>query len=153
MNSSFPLPDNMYSPANQPEIAFTAELDGQENISLGNSTAIPGSLAQGQTDTWAVPMPNDNTVPDWASKIIRAGYYSAVSMADYHLGMALDALDELGLRNSTIVVQMADHGYSLMEHTELAKHTNFETALRVPLMYGPHLLVLGKLHSYDYILA
>eukprot|EP00730_Choanoeca_flexa_P010406 TRINITY_DN1783_c0_g1_i2.p1 TRINITY_DN1783_c0_g1~~TRINITY_DN1783_c0_g1_i2.p1 ORF type:complete len:562 (+),score=107.18 TRINITY_DN1783_c0_g1_i2:179-1687(+) len=134
MNSSFPLPDNIYAPSNQPEIAFTAELDGQEQISLGNSTAIPGSKASGSMNTWNVPNPVRNDVPSWASKILRAGYYSAVSLADYHLGMVLDELEALGLSNNTIVIMFADHGYSLMEHTELAKHTNFETALRVPLM-------------------
>jgi arylsulfatase A-like enzyme len=112
MNSSFGLPDNMYSPASQPPMAFTAELDGQETVALGNATCVPGSpVTDALTSSWPLPSPNNNTVPDWATKILRAGYFSAVSLADYHLGMVLDELDALGLANNTIVIFCSDHGY------------------------------------------
>ena len=49
-------------------------------------------------------------------------------MADHHLGVILDELENLGLENDTLVLFGADHGYSLGEGTLYAKHTNFETS-------------------------
>ncbi len=38
------------------------------------------------------------------------GYYAAVSEVDHHVGRIMDALDENGLRDDTIVVFTSDHG-------------------------------------------
>ena len=39
-----------------------------------------------------------------------------------------------GLAENTVVVVWGDHGWQLGEHSEWAKHTNFEVANRVPLV-------------------
>ena len=64
----------------------------------------------------------------------RRWYYAATSYADFMLGRALALLDELGVRNETIVVFHSDHGYQLGELNEWSKKTNNELATRVPLM-------------------
>jgi len=46
---------------------------------------------------------------------IRA-YDSEVAYTDHHLGRLLRTVDELGLRQSTLVIAIADHGESLGEH-------------------------------------
>ncbi|KAK1903970.1 Iduronate 2-sulfatase [Dissostichus eleginoides] len=66
---------------------------------------------------------------------IRQHYYAAVSYMDAQVGRLLSALDELRLSDSTVVVFTSDHGWSLGEHGEWAKYSNFDVATRVPLMF------------------
>ncbi|XP_047209579.1 iduronate 2-sulfatase isoform X2 [Girardinichthys multiradiatus] len=65
---------------------------------------------------------------------IRQHYYAAVSFMDTQVGRLLSALDALGLTDSTMVVFTSDHGWSLGEHGEWAKYSNFDVATRVPLI-------------------
>jgi iduronate 2-sulfatase len=53
---------------------------------------------------------------------------------DAQLGRVLTALNELGLREKTIVIVWGDHGWHLGDLAQWCKHTNFEIATRVPLM-------------------
>uniref|UniRef100_A0A8C3AB85 Iduronate 2-sulfatase n=1 Tax=Cyclopterus lumpus TaxID=8103 RepID=A0A8C3AB85_CYCLU len=66
---------------------------------------------------------------------IRQHYYAAVSYMDAQVGRLLGALDELGLANGTMVVFTSDHGWSLGEHGEWAKYSNFDVSTRVPLIF------------------
>ncbi|KAF7648412.1 hypothetical protein LDENG_00157290 [Lucifuga dentata] len=66
---------------------------------------------------------------------IRQHYYAAVSYMDAQVGRLLSALDDLGLVNDTMVVFTSDHGWSLGEHGEWAKYSNYDVATRVPLMF------------------
>ena len=50
------------------------------------------------------------------------------------MGKVIDAIDELGLRESTVIVLVGDHGWSLSEHGLWAKHSNLKVALQVPLI-------------------
>ena len=61
-------------------------------------------------------------------------YYACVSFIDAQVGRVLDALDELGLSDSTAVVIWSDHGFHLGDHGRWAKHTQFEQAMRSPLI-------------------
>ncbi|XP_029020588.1 iduronate 2-sulfatase [Betta splendens] len=65
---------------------------------------------------------------------IRQHYYAAVSYMDAQVGRLLSALDELGLAENTVVVFTSDHGWSLGEHGEWAKYSNFDVTTRVPLV-------------------
>lgn len=66
---------------------------------------------------------------------LRQAYYAAVSYVDDLIGDLLSAVD----LNETVVVLTGDHGWSLGEHAEWAKYSNFEVALRVPLIiHTPH---------------
>lgn len=80
------------------------------------------------------PVPPDGAVgPELARRLIH-GYYAAVSYADAQIGRVLDALDRLGLRDSTLVVLWGDNGFHLGDHGIWTKHTNYEQAARVPLL-------------------
>lgn len=61
-------------------------------------------------------------------------YYASTSFIDRQVGRLLDKLDELGLSENTAVVIWGDHGFHLGDQTRWAKHTQFDGAMRSPLI-------------------
>lgn len=61
-------------------------------------------------------------------------YHAAVSYADAQVGKVLDALEEHGLADDTVVVLVADHGWNLGEHTMWTKHSLFDVTLRTAMI-------------------
>ncbi len=73
---------------------------------------------------------------EWKS-IVQA-YLACVSFVDDCVGTVLDALEESGHAENTIVVLWSDHGYHLGEKNRVAKHSLWERSARVPLIFsGP----------------
>lgn len=101
-----------------PLIAWSPEL----NVMLANGTSFPWSY--------------DRPVPDWVNRDQRHAYYAAASYVDEHVGALLTTLEDEGVRNNTIVVFHADHGYALGEHGEWEKKSNFDMIIRVPLLFS-----------------
>jgi iduronate 2-sulfatase len=62
------------------------------------------------------------------------GYYAAVSYVDAQIGKLLDTLDQLGIAGNTTIVLWGDHGWHLGDHDLWCKHSNFEQAVRAPLL-------------------
>ncbi|MFT4111153.1 sulfatase [Silvibacterium sp.] len=73
-----------------------------------------------------------------AREVIRA-YLASISWVDWNIGRVLAELDALNLRQNTIVVFVADHGYQLGEKGKWSKAGSlFEMGTRVPLIiYDP----------------
>ena len=71
--------------------------------------------------------------PEKKQKVL-SGYYASVAFMDAQVGRILDALDETGLRENTIVVFTSDHGYHLGEHELWQKMSLHEESARVPLV-------------------
>jgi arylsulfatase A-like enzyme len=65
---------------------------------------------------------------------ILAGYYGMVELADAYCGMVLDALDQLGVREETIVLWTVDHGDQMWEHQLFLKFVMYEASVHVPLL-------------------
>ena len=89
------------------------------------------------------------TTPDdiYFLKEAKHGYYACLSYVDAQIGKVLDALDELGLADNTIVVFLGDHGWHLGEHGFLEKHNLMDRATHVPLMVRVPGMQKGKTKS------
>nr|AGU10881.1 Sulfatase [uncultured organism] len=76
---------------------------------------------------------NFGMTPDEQRQMIRA-YYAATSFMDAQVGRVIDALQEMGLADDTIVVFTSDHGFMLGEHGQWMKNILWEESDRVPLV-------------------
>lgn len=111
-----------------------------DEIALSPAPDYPSNLTPFSLTNWGelrgyfgIPQGTDEISDELAIQLRRA-YYASVSYADAQLGKVLDALDELGLRENTIVVLWGDHGWKLGDHHAWSKHTNFEIDVQVPLI-------------------
>jgi len=62
------------------------------------------------------------------------GYLASIRFADRQVGRLLDALEETGHRDDTIVVLWSDHGWHLGEKDAWRKFTLWERSTRVPMI-------------------
>jgi choline-sulfatase len=80
-----------------------------------------------------------------AARTRMAMYYANIAYLDEVLGGVLKALDELGLRDDTLVVYSSDHGEMLGEHGCWQKSLFYEPSCGVPLIFrGPGLAPAGS---------
>jgi choline-sulfatase len=87
----------------------------------------------GPEDAWQIPLIYRD-LSDADKRGIIASYYTSARFLDKNLGIVLAKLRELNLDEDTLVVYLADHGYSLGQHGRFEKHCGYEPALRVPLI-------------------
>ncbi len=112
---------------NAPEFAF------QPGWELRNYDYVPKEN---------LPIPND------MQRELIHGYYACVSHIDDQIGRLLQKLDELYLRDNTIVIIWGDHGWHLGDHSMWCKHTNFEQATRSTLIiYSPRIKTANEIYS------
>lgn len=91
------------------------------------------------------PIPQNPPLDAAVERQLVQGYYASLSYMDAQVGRVLDELDELGLADNTIVVLWGDHGYHLGDHGAWTKHTNYEQANRIPILFaGPGVTTLGS---------
>ncbi|MFK7848306.1 MAG: sulfatase [Rhodothermales bacterium] len=90
-------------------------------------------------DHWDLPEPRLKWLEDEGQlrPLVRA-YLASISFVDSQVGRILDALEESGLADNTIVVLWSDHGYHLGEKAISGKNTLWDRSTRVPLIFsGP----------------
>ena len=79
-------------------------------------------------------IPKQGPISEADAKHLKHGYYASVSYMDAQVGRVLATLDELKLRENTVIVLWGDHGWQLGEHGTWTKHTAWEIATRAPLL-------------------
>lgn len=139
----------------KPHLPFCApgrywDLYDPAQLSLAEFTTPPiGAPAYagktfGELDQYE-PVPSEPPLTDDLARTLIHGYYAAVSYMDAQVGRVLDALHRLELHEQTIVVLWGDHGYHLGDHGMWTKHTNYEQANRIPLLFvAPGVTVAGS---------
>ncbi|XP_045210728.2 iduronate 2-sulfatase-like [Mercenaria mercenaria] len=112
------LPDNPHAPVNMPNVAWYQfkRLIHYKDIAFKGGGKI------------------NTTLPDDHVLSLRRAYYSSVTWIDSLIGRILKELDTLELSDNTIISFIGDHGYSLGEHGEWCKQTNFELSTHAPMM-------------------
>jgi len=78
--------------------------------------------------------PDAEFSPELKRQLIH-GYYASTSFVDAQIGRVIDELDRLGLADNTLVVLWGDHGFHLGDLGIWTKHTNYEQANRIPLLF------------------
>ncbi|MCR5522744.1 MAG: sulfatase-like hydrolase/transferase [Clostridia bacterium] len=67
-----------------------------------------------------------------------ADYYAMITHLDYEIGRLLDALNESGEEENTIIVFTGDNGLALGQHGWMGKEDIYEHGVRIPLIFsGP----------------
>lgn len=79
-------------------------------------------------------MPKEGELTSEQQAELIHGYRACVSYVDAQVGKLLDKLDALGIAGNTIVCLWGDHGWHLGDHGMWCKHSNFEQAVRAPLI-------------------
>lgn len=94
---------------------------------------------------WKLPEPRLSWLEQAGEdrSLVRA-YLACVSFADAMVGRVLDALDENGLADNTIVVLWSDHGYHCGEKEISGKNTLWDRSTRVPLIFAGPGLAAGQ---------
>lgn len=128
---------------NRPHLPFVApkkywDLYDREKIKIAPNQfppkdVPPSAMNQVGEHTTYWDIPTTNIAAEKQRELIH-GYYASVSHVDALVGELLRKLDDLELRENTIVVLWGDHGYLLGEHGLWCKHNNFELSTRVPLI-------------------
>jgi arylsulfatase A-like enzyme len=66
---------------------------------------------------------------------MRLGYYASLALLDKEVGRVLDALEQKGIVEDTLVIFVSDHGDSLGDHGLFVKGVHlYDEAIRVPFM-------------------
>ena len=108
------LATNRFQPENSPDISM------HKYGELRKYTNIPSDF--------------NLDVPDSTQKKLIHGYYACVSYIDDEIGKLIKHLKKLEIYDNSIIVLWGDHGWQLGEHNLWAKHCNYQTSLKVPLL-------------------
>ena len=68
-------------------------------------------------------------------RALRRAYYGLVTYVDRKVGQLLDALEETGQRENTVIIFTADHGDMLGEKGMVQKRCYYEWSVRIPLIF------------------
>lgn len=148
--NSYPDPHNpyaapepwgsMYDPA---DVSLPTRREGElDSLPPFYSDVYEGDFFQLQ-GLYTDPQPEVN---EDAIKEIIATTYGMVSYIDHEVGRVMDALEDRGLRENTVVIFLSDHGAMMGDHWMLRKGPfQFEGLLRVPMIWSwPNQFAEGK---------
>ncbi len=82
-----------------------------------------------------------------------AEYYAMITHLDFQVGRVLDALEEKGELDNTIIIFAGDNGLAMGQHGLFGKQNHYEHSIRVPLVFaGPNIPQNETRETYTYLL-
>lgn len=123
--SKFTNPEFNYVPHDLPSVAFNPfnDIRKRDDAKSANISFPFG------------PIPHDFGLR------LRQGYYASVTYVDYLIGRLLKEVNF----DDTVVALIGDHGWSVGNHGTWAKYSNFDVAVRVPMIiYSPDFLGVDR---------
>jgi len=82
-------------------------------------------------------IPENDVNHRWVRRF-REGYYARITLIDRHLGRILDALEDSGQIENTLIVFMTDHGEMAGDRRHFSKGVPYEGSAHIPLILaGP----------------
>ena len=85
-------------------------------------------------DEWLAGYPR--TVDEVKANIL--AYYAMITHMDEQIGRIINALEEKGLRDNTIIIFSSDNGLAVGQHGLMGKQNLYEHSIKVPLIFeGP----------------
>ncbi len=103
-----------------------ADLEFDVPEAPANATGLPPQVRAQWCGHWELP-------DEDRREAIRA-YLACVRFADRQVGRLLDALEESGLRDDTLILLTADHGFQLGEHGLWFKNFLYRESTHIPLI-------------------
>jgi arylsulfatase A-like enzyme len=112
-----------------------------------NDTVLPKILANDRDDTprfswylhWTLPEPRLSWLQEnnqWRN--LARSYLASTSFIDAQIGRVIEALEQSGKADNTIIVVWSDHGWHLGEKGLSGKNSLWDRSTRVPLVFaGP----------------
>ena len=79
-------------------------------------------------------IPKSGPIDIELSKTLKHAYLACVSYIDAQVGKMVNALEDAGVRENTIIIFWSDHGWHLGDMGVWGKATNYEIATRIPLI-------------------
>jgi len=115
---------DMYDPE---EIPLATQVEAPENgAEMGLHPSFELRVRHG--------IPKSGPIGPELARTLKHAYLASVSYVDAQIGRMLDALEEVGERENTIIIVWSDHGWHLGDMGIWGKATNYEIATRVPMM-------------------
>jgi iduronate 2-sulfatase len=138
----------------KPHLHFIApkrywDLYSPEDIKLATQTQPPkDGAAMGLHASFELRVrhgiPKSGPIPDDLALTLLHAYYACVSYVDAQIGLMIQALEEAGVRDNTMIVLWGDHGWHLGDMGVWGKATNYEIGTRVPLIvWTPEMKIHG----------
>jgi arylsulfatase A-like enzyme len=126
----------------KPHLPFVATKSDWEAMK-GVKVPMPPNPEKPNSDYWPAskefygyqwPFAETNPLSAEDQLRVRRAYLACVRYTDRQVGKVLEALDTLGLADSTIVVVWGDHGWHLGDSQIWGKHSPYERAVHAPLI-------------------
>jgi arylsulfatase A-like enzyme len=147
--AAFPEPPTLFDDyATRSRAAAEQEMTIADDMTLDSDLKMgpaPARLDEGQRLAWERAYgpkreaferlrPEGEALVRWKYRRYLQDYLGCIAAVDESVGRILDALEDLGLSEDTLVVYTSDQGFYLGEHGWFDKRFMYEESLRMPLL-------------------